>query len=129
MLSQEDKNKILALRAKNFSYEAIHEQFGFAKDTIMKVCREYEENKTKEFGKGNSGKFDADQLNSNGASYDSVIQEIQNIESNIGKLIKSGRLKANDKRVWEHKKENIRSIVREEADDVKAAAIEKRDSE
>ena len=129
MLTQKDKNKIMELRSQNFSYQAVHKKLGYAIDTIMKVYNEEKGRKDKELEEGKSEKIEGDRVQRDLVSYDSSIPEIRKIESNIDKVIKSGRLKAGDKREWEKRKEDIRTTLREEVDNVRAAAVETRDEE
>ena len=120
MLTQKDKIKILELREQGFSYKAIHESLGFAIDTIMKVCNEKEEK---------SGKTEEDQIKREVMSLGSAELEVRKIDSDIDNLIKSGRLKDVEKKKYQKLKEVLRTILREEADDVRAAAVETRDEE
>lgn len=40
MLTEDDKDKIIKLKSKRFSYQAIKDRLGFSIDTIAKVVKE-----------------------------------------------------------------------------------------
>lgn len=117
MLTQEDKNKIIKLRQQDFSYQAIHDRLGFAIDTIMKVCNEEVKRKAKESGEEKSQQAEQGQIQGDVVSFDSSIQELRKIKSDIDKVIKGGKLKAEDKKVWERRKEDLQEMVVVEVDD------------
>jgi len=129
MLTQEDKNKIMELRSKNFSYQAIRDRLGFAIDTIMRVYNEEKERKAKTLVVGKSGKADESQTQTGAVSFYSSIQKIREISSDIDNVIKNGQLKTEDRREWEKRKKDLLELLRVEVDDriaeEIAAAVEK----
>ena len=119
MLTQEDKNKIMELRSQDFSYKSIHERLGFAVQTIMNICREENERKIKEMEQRQreSKKVDESRTQTGAVCFDSSIQEIREISNHIYNVIKHGQLKAEDRREWEKRKEDLLELLRVEVDD------------
>lgn len=135
MLTKADKDKIIELRSQDFSYHVIHEKLGFAEDTIMKVCKEEERRKIKEIEEGQreSKKAEESMAQREGVSFDSLIQKVRQIPSDIDNVIKSGKLKVGDRKEWEKRKQDIRELLAEEVDDVipevREDAVKARDKE
>ena len=131
MLTQEDKNKIMELRAQDFSYKAIHARLGFAVDTIMKVYNEEKERKAKELEEVSRVKAEDGQIKGDLVSLGSSIDEIRKIVENIDNLIKKEELKVEDRREWDRRKEDLQEMLRVEVEDriseERADAIEARD--
>jgi len=131
MLTQDDKNKIMELRSQDFSYKAIHARLGFAVDTIMKVYNEEKERKAKELEEVSRVKAEDGQIKGDLVSLGSSIDEIRKIVENIDYLIKKEELKAEDRREWDRRKEDLQEMLRVEVEDriskERADAIEARD--
>ncbi|UCF13743.1 MAG: hypothetical protein JSW06_05675 [Thermoplasmatales archaeon] len=125
MLNQEDKDKIIEMRKQGYSLQAIHDKTGFAIETIRKVLREYEEKKSK--------KFEEDQIQTRVVPFDSTIEGVRELSVTIDNLIKTGQLKEADRREWERRLEELRFLMKVEADGripaERADAVVKRDEE
>jgi len=122
MLTMIDKDKILKLRSQGFSYQAIHEELGFAVDTIMKVCKNEEGRKIIE--------VEESQTQGEGVLHNSsTIVKTQEIISSIDDIIKEGNLKAREKVEWIKRKGQLEKMLKEEVDDkiaeTRADAVEK----
>lgn len=129
MLTQEDKNKILELRSKNFSYKAIHNELGFSPATIMKVCKEKLEIKEIKSYKGENRQIEADLIQKHSVSYNNLMPKVRKIENDIDALIKSGKLKSGARREWEKRLRDITKIMKEEVDDIVADAVKAKEEE
>ncbi len=91
MLTKIDKSKIFKLRSEDFSYQAIHEELGFAVDTIMNVCRKEEERKIKGVEESQREK----------SSSNDPISKLKGIANDISNVIEPGKLNDRDRRKWE----------------------------
>ena len=90
MLKKVERKKILDLRSQGYSYQAIHKELGYSKDTIMKYCQQDEKQKNQE-KKQNQVEI----TNSN-----DPINEIRRISSDIDNFIETGKLNERDQRKW-----------------------------
>jgi hypothetical protein len=123
MLTGEDRDKILQLRAKGLSYQKIHERTGFSKDTIMKVCQNEKKRNIKEMIKN--------QTPGKGVHSSNTIEEIKGIIIAIDNLIKTKALAAEEKIKWKNRREKLQEMLRVEVNEripkEVAKAVEKRD--
>ena len=127
MLTNEDKEKILELRSKGFSYQKIHDITGFSISTIMKVCREAKEKKVKELKEKKSEKAEQGGTQTKVLPLVSTIDGVQDLLDSWNNLLKSGRLKGEYRRIWEKQFGDLKEFVRVEVDD--RIASERADAE
>ena len=123
MLSKVDRKKILDLRSQDYSYQSIHNELGFAKDTIMKYCQREKKQKNQE-KKQKQGEI----TNSN-----DPITKLRRISSDIDNFIETGKLNERDQRKLLKQNKEIKAILKSEVDDrisnVEDDAIEKNDKQ
>lgn len=118
MLSERDKNEIIELRKQGLSYQKIHEQTGFAIDTIMKVVKEWEKKTLQETNKNNPSINNKNKTSSNFImEKDSTITNVKQITKLIDHTIKKGKLKNLEKKEWEKQKEDLRELLQVEVQD------------
>jgi hypothetical protein len=133
MLTQEDKDWILELRAQGYSYQKIHEITGFSISTIMKVCREAKEKKLKELKEEKSKKIKESKPQTIVVPFSSAIDEAREISNAMDCLVKSEKLKGEELRVWSRRNEDMKKFIRVEVDDritgERAEAVAIRDEE
>ena len=123
MLTKGDRNNILQLRSQDFSYNAIHNEFGFSKDTIMKVCKNDEVRKIKEVEESQTN----GEERSNNVSIIDKMQELARIADN---RIEQDKLNDKEDRVWEKREVQFRKMLREEVynkiPEIRADAVKKK---
>ena len=110
MLTQDDKNRIIELRSKNYSYDAIHKKLGFSITIVMRVCKEEE----KQINNIKTGEI---QKNREQVQINSTIIETQEIEKRIVNLIKKGKRKTEEKKQLQERLEQLRKLLREEVEE------------
>jgi hypothetical protein len=117
MLSKEDKEKIIKLRSKNFSYQKIHEKLGFAIDSIMKVCKTEEKNKEiKEIHKDSKHIKDGDIQGEIHNNF-SAIDETKKIIKSMDQLIKIDKIRATEIKELKKRINQLQKMIRSEVDD------------
>lgn len=119
MLSEQEKETIIELRKRGFSYQKIHKKTGFAIDTIMKVIKEWEKKTLQETNKNSLRiKNNKNETSSNFIiENDSTITNVKQITKLIDHTIKKGKLKALEKKEWRKQIADLRELLQVEVQD------------
>jgi hypothetical protein len=128
VLTKEDKEKIIQMKREGYSYDKIHNELGFAPDTIRKVWKEEELRiiKEGEEKRSDNKKVKEGQILGGIISFDSPIDEIKELAVNLDNLVKKGKLKIEDQKIWEKRIEDLRELIRMEVDN--CIALERADA-
>jgi len=135
MLTKKDKERIIELREQGHSYKSINKETGFALQTISNVLKEHEERKLGEMEQKNreSKGVKECQIKEGVVSFDSTIEGVRELSVTIDNIIKKGQLKADDRREWERRNEELQNLLKVEVDERIAAeradAVATRDEE
>jgi len=120
MLSDEDIKKIRELINRGYKDYTIGKMLGHSPNTIINYRKEINKTKIKDNATGEETQFD------------DPIEEVRRILHNIDNLIKNEHLKAGENKKWEKRRDELKEMLRIEADDkiviARANAIEERDN-